>query len=114
MTLEGEEKVAAVSPQPTSLEVQELKDQMARLTEQVAVLATQEDSGGPSHSCFTTPRGCQVYFCQQPGHLKRNCPHRQPPSIYYACGQKGHIAGDCRQGNRKEAPSSGHGRPQMY
>ena len=82
MTLEGEEKVAVVSPQATSLEVQELKDQMARLTEQVAALATQKDSGGPSHSRFTTPRGCQVcYFCQQPGHLKRNCPHRRPPPI---------------------------------
>ena len=69
MTLEGEEKVDVV-PQATSLEVQELKDQMARLTEQVAALATQ-DSGGPSRSCFTTLRGRQVcYFCQQPGHLK--------------------------------------------
>ena len=62
MTLEGEEKVAVVSPQATSLEVQELKDQIARLTEQVAALATQKDSGGPSHSRFTTPQGRQVCY----------------------------------------------------
>ena len=44
---------------------------MARLTEQVAALATQKDSGGPSHSRFTTPRGLQVcYFCQQPSQTK--------------------------------------------
>ena len=115
MTLESEEKVAVVSPQATSLEVQELKDQMARLTKQVAALATQKDSSGPSHSRFTTPRGHQVsYFCQQPGHLKRNCPHRRPPPICYACGQKGHIARDCKQENGKGAPGSGHGCPQMY
>ena len=95
MTQEVEEKVAVISPQATSLEVQELKGPNGQTDGASGSIGYSEGFWWSFTQPCHAPRGHQVcYFCQQPGHLKRNCPHRRPPPICYACGQKGHIARD--------------------
>ena len=62
MTIEEPQKIAAVQ----TSEVQELREQVSILTEQVAALSIRQQSKRPATVV--------CYKCQQPGHLQRNCP----------------------------------------
>ena len=70
--MEEPQKTAATQ----TAEVQELKEQISLLTEQVAALSVKTQRRPASIVC---------YRCKQPGHiqLNRRC---------YICGQAGHIA----------------------
>lgn len=95
MTLEEKEtKVAVVQPEVQA--VDELRQQIAALTDQVAALTTK-------------PRMIRCFNCHQMGHVQRNCPQLRS---CYTCGRKGHLAWDCRQGNGRGASRMGQGRPQ--
>ena len=106
MTIEWEQiATAAVT------EVQELKDQISQLTEQVAVLTTARNV--PKHNTVTNKR---CFNCRGFGHLQRDCPTPRRPQANYrricwSCGQQGHIAADCHQGNDRGAATSGNRRP---
>ena len=79
MTIEEPQKIAAVQ----TSEVQELREQVSTLTEQVAALSARHSKEPQLFVC---------YKCEQPGHLQRNCPLVRR---CYLCGQPGHIALDC-------------------
>ena len=83
MTIEEQQKAAVVQ----TSEVQDLREQVSALTEQVAALSIRRSK---------LPAAIVCYKCQQPGHLQRNCSSARR---CYLCGQPGHIARDCHQGN---------------
>ena len=61
MTIEKPQKTAAFQTN----EVQELREPVSTLTEQVAALSARRLKRTTAVVC---------YKCQQPGHLQRNCP----------------------------------------
>ena len=80
-----------------------MKEQLAKLTEQVALLTTSRERQQPVVRCF---------YCNQPGHTQHQCQaycsqFRQQPRRCYNCGKIGHLERDCRQrqGNFKGAPA---------
>ena len=83
MIIEEPQKVAAIQ----TTEIQDLKEQISLLTEQVAALSVKP---------LRRPSIVVCYKCQQPGHVQRNC-----PSIKrcYLCGQAGHVVRQCPSGN---------------
>ena len=95
MTIEEPQKAAAVQ----TSEVQELREQVSALTEQVAALSVRR---------LKRPTAVVCYKCQQPGHLQRNCPLGRR---CYLCGQPGHMARDCHQGNYQGMSQRGRGHP---
>ena len=84
-------------------EMQLLREQVAALTEQVAVLSTNKSHGArPPRSL---PR---CFHCNQLGHVQRNCRNLK----CFNCGKLGHLAKDCwHQGNARGAPVQGNRRP---
>lgn len=96
-----EHTAAAISEKPN--DVQQLREQLAELTEQVALLSTANYRPKQVPRCFS---------CNQPGHMQRQCPtHRSQtrgqPRHCYNCGRVGHLERDCRQpfqGNANGAP----------
>ena len=100
--IEDQPEQAAVVSQPSS-DVLLLKEQIADLTEQVALLTTSREHQWPIAQCF---------YCNQPGHIQHHCQAyqsqlRQQPCHCYTCGKVGHLEGDCRQrqGNFKGTPA---------
>ena len=106
--IEDQPEQAAVVSQPSS-DVLLLKEQIADLTEQVALLTTGGERQRPIVRCF---------YCNQPGHIQRHCQAyqsqlRQQPRRCYTCGKVGHLQRDCRQrqGNFKGTPAQATRRP---
>jgi len=93
LMMDEQQQLAAVSEgssKPTG-ELQHLQQQIAELTEQVAMLTTASQPANVPR-CFN---------CQQPGHFQRQCPHLYPQRRNqqrqcYNCGKFGHIERDCR------------------
>lgn len=90
--IEDHPEQAAVVSQP-STEVLLMKEQLAELTEQVALLTTSRERQQPAVRCF---------YCNQPGHIQRQCQAfrshiRQRSCRCYNCGKVGHLERDCRQ-----------------
>ena len=101
MAISSQSAVAAVGAEPG--EVQQLKDQVAELTEQVAVLTTRRTDSRQKNvvqlRCFN---------CDGIGHIQRECPspcrqRRSNVGPSRACGQFGHLARDCRRRQRNES-----------
>jgi len=95
MTIEEPQMAAAVQ----SDKLQELRDQVSSLTEQVAALSIRHTKRPASVVC---------YRCQQPGHLLRNCPRAKR---CYLCGQTRHMTRDGYSGNDQGMSQRGRGRP---
>ena len=86
MTIEREQTATAAVT-----EVQELKDLISQLTEQVAVLTTTRNM--PKHNTVTNNR---CFYCRGFGHLQQDCPTPGRPQANYrriswSCRQQGHI-----------------------
>ena len=99
---------AAVVSEPSN-EVLLLKEQLADLTEQVALLTTSRERQQSVIRCF---------YCDQLGHTQRQChayrsQFRQQPRRCYSCGKVGHLERDCRQrqGNFKGTSAQATRRP---
>ena len=95
MIIEEPQKVAAIQ----TTEIQDLKEQISLLTEQVAALSVKP---------LRQPSIVVCYKCQQPGHVQRNC-----PSIKrcYLCGQAGHVVRQCPSGNGQGVSQRGQRYP---
>ena len=100
MTIDSD-PVATLTEKPD--EIQQLQQQVAVLTEQVAVLSTKQSRGAqPPRS---RPR---CFHCNQVGHLQRDCRNRK----CFNCGRLGHLSKDCwHQGNASGAPVQGNRHP---
>ena len=113
MTIKDHTAQTAAIGQPEDNSMQQLKEQIAQLTEQVAALSTQKSA---SHKRHQLPIR-QCFFCNQPGHLQRECPQRRQanPNIRrcFICNKPGHIARNCWQGNDNGTPVMGNRRPQQ-
>ena len=106
--IEDQPEQAAVVSQPSS-DVLLLKEQIADLIEQVVLLTTSRECQRPIAQCF---------YCNQPGHIQRQCQAyqsqlRQQPCRCYTCGKVGHLERDCRQhqGNFIGTPAQATRRP---
>ena len=105
MTIEDHGQAAAVSKDSA---MEQLREQVALLTEQVATLST-------SNQAISQPRLRKLprcFKCNQVGHMQRECPHctsyrGQAFRRCYTCGKQGHLANNCHQGNSKGMPARG-------
>ena len=91
-------KVAAVTNQ--SHEVEELKEQVTKLREQVAALAITPRNGAEKRQQLLKRMRC--FSCSRIGHLQRDCPFRRQgfaSRLCYSCGRPGHVARQCPAGN---------------
>lgn len=99
------DSVATLTTKPDAKpdEMQLLREQVAALTEQVAVLSTNKSQGvRPARN----PPRC--FHCRQLGHVQRNCRNLK----CFNCGKLGHLTKDCwHQGNARGAPVQGNRRP---
>ena len=96
MALRDSSHTAAVVPE-TASELEQLKEQVEKLTEMVAAIPVRQQR---------VKRQC--YHCRRTGHLQRDCPFRDR---CFTCGRPGHIAKNCRQGNDQGASVKGTRRP---
>lgn len=98
-----QDQVVFVSDNPNK--VLTLKEHVAELTEQVALLTTTKQRPRSAMHCF---------YCNQLGYVKCQCPayqyqFRQFPCCCYNCGRVGQLENECRQphqGNFKGMPQS--------
>ena len=91
------DKVAAISNQVCK--VKELREEVVKLTEQVAALSTNSQSGAARFQ--QQPRRC--FNCNRISHLQRDCPFCCQEVVFrkgYLCSQPVHIAWQC-PGNDK-------------
>ena len=77
MALGDSSHMAAVVPQ-TASELEQLKEQVEKLTEMVAAIPVRQQRAKR-----------QCYHCRRTGHLQRDCPFRDH---CFTCGRPGHIA----------------------
>lgn len=101
MVIDDKGPVAAVADQPNPVE--QLAEQVAKLTEQVAALSTT------AHNTSRRDR-IRCFACNRTGHVQRECPYRRQGAEVrrcFACGQRGHLAKDCQQGNDQGVPVKG-------
>jgi len=106
MTVDSQPVAAIREPTNGPSEVQQLKDQVAALTEQVALLTTHQ-RGTNQPIARNRPR---CFICNQFGHVQRDCPARN--RLCYTCGQPGHLSRNCwYQGNEQGVSAMGNRRP---
>ena len=109
MSIDDHEQTAAISD--SSSEIQLLKEQVARLTEQVAAVSMPALQPRANDRQY---REMRCFNCNRKGHLQRECPLCNRGRDFrrcFVCGQPGHLARNCRQGNDLGASVQGSRRP---
>ena len=91
------------------MEMQELRDQVALLTEQVASLSTPQSDNRQQR------RPPRCYICGQIGHVQHDCQTRLAQSCFcFSCGQPGHLTRNCwYQGNEQGTPAQSNRHPRQ-
>jgi len=108
MTVEQHSDATAAVKTQHSSEFQQLQQQLATLTEQVAALSVAQ----PSISPGTSRKRC--FLCNRVGHLQHSCPNQRPrydSRRCFICNEPGHLWRVCPQGNGQGAAAMGSSRP---
>ena len=109
MYIDDHEQTAAITN--SSSEIQLLREQVARLTEQIAAVSMPALQPRASDTQY---REMRCFNCNRKAYLQRECPlHNRGCDSwhFFACGQLGHLAKNCRQGNDSGASVQGSRRP---
>ena len=96
MSLGDSGHAAAVLPETTS-KLEQLKEQVEKLTEMVEAIPVRQQR-----------EKAQCYLCRHAGHLQGDCPFRDR---CFTCGRPRHIAENCHQGNNQGAAVKGSRHP---
>ena len=105
MTLEQtSEKAASVEKVDLDSAIEQLQQQIAALTDQVAALSSMRN---PAISSESGARRC--FRCRQLDNVRRNCPQ---VLRYFTCGRSGHFAKNCQSQNGRGMPRMGPRHPQ--
>jgi len=90
-----------------SSDVQQLRKQVAVLTEQVALLSTSQRNANQTRNRL------RCFNCNQLRHAQHDCPVRN--CLCFNCGQPGHLSRNCwyHQGNEQGASALGNRHPRQ-
>ena len=83
-------------------EIADLKEDVKRLSEQMAALVNKFTPAEQTAAAVASPSvSVRCYNCNGMGHLSRNCRQRRHQPVCYTCNRPGHVARYCEtyQGN---------------
>ena len=83
-------------------EIADLKEDVKRLSEQMAALVNKFTPAEQTAAAVASPSvSVRCYNCNGMGHLSRNCRQRRQQAVCYKCNRPGHVARYCEtyQGN---------------
>ena len=108
ISLDDQGQTATVREGPS--DVEQLQEQIEKLTEQVAALSTS------SLRTADTDRGQRrCFYCNRVGHVQHVCPYCRQSAEgrrCFICNRQGHLARECQQGNDRGTPARGSRCPQ--
>ena len=94
-------------------EIADLKEDVKRLSEQMAALVNKFTPAEQTAAAVASPSvSVRCYNCNGIGHLSRNCRQRRQQPVCYKCNRPGHVARYCEtyQGNGLGMTSRATGR----
>ena len=107
MAVDDQGWVMAVTDRPNPVE--QLTEQVAKLTEQVVALSTARNTSQRGGICCFT--------CSCTGHIQRECSNRRQGAETrrcFICDKRRHLAKDCQQGNNQGVSVKGSRHPSAH